>query len=361
MKPRVLVFELHHLGDAVLAVPFLQAAMRHSDVGVVCSASVSDLLGTLLPGLRIFPAKSSWLARLVQMLALRRTFRPTTTVCAWADARVAVLAWAAGGDRRFGLPMTEVNYYASGIPWRRRNLRIGQWIEWGFRMCGVTLVNEPSDRRDVLGSQLSVWTMLAARLGWEVDLTTPWFEVGQVSLGPEGDDFFAAHRRAGRRVCVVHPGGRLPTKQWPVAAYQTLLETFFAQNDLAVLIIKPPGEPAPVPVGPLQLQWECPSHAALKSCLALADVVLCNDSYPAHLASAIGKPVVAVFGSGEPAWFAPYGNEQNVVRSSACPFHPCIDRCRMPSIVCLESIPPAMVAETLARVLKPSQRLASGA
>ena len=36
MKPRLLIVELHHLGDAVLSLPFVRAAARTHEVHVLC-------------------------------------------------------------------------------------------------------------------------------------------------------------------------------------------------------------------------------------------------------------------------------------------------------------------------------------
>jgi ADP-heptose:LPS heptosyltransferase len=54
--------------------------------------------------------------------------------------------------------------------------------------------------------------------------------------------------------------------------------------------------------------------AALAALLAQCDVVVCNDSGPMHLATAVGTPVVAVFGSSEPARTGPVGPDHVVVR-----------------------------------------------
>jgi ADP-heptose:LPS heptosyltransferase len=86
-----------------------------------------------------------------------------------------------------------------------------------------------------------------------------------------------------------------------------------------------------------------------------ADACLANDSFAAHLAAAFGKPVVTVFGSGEPDWFAPFGNRQRVVATKACPHHPCIDRCVMPTYVCLESVTQTQVVSALQALLQEVQ------
>jgi ADP-heptose:LPS heptosyltransferase len=81
-----------------------------------------------------------------------------------------------------------------------------------------------------------------------------------------------------------------------------------------------------------------------------ADAVLCHDSMPAHLAAALGKPVITIFGSGEPDWFAPWNNRDRVVQLRVCPLHPCIDRCGMDRYLCLEAVEVGDVLAQLQRL-----------
>ena len=83
---------------------------------------------------------------------------------------------------------------------------------------------------------------------------------------------------------------------------------------------------------------QTPDLSSLAAALNRADAVLCHDSLPAHLAAALGKPVITIFGSGEPDWFAPWNNRDRVVQRRVCPLHPCIDRCGMDRYLCLEAV-----------------------
>lgn len=62
--------------------------------------------------------------------------------------------------------------------------------------------------------------------------------------------------------------------------------------------------------------------------LRRSDVLLTNDSGPMHLAAAIGKPTVALFGPTDPELTGPYG-EGHVVLRGKCEVGPCFQRrCR---------------------------------
>jgi ADP-heptose:LPS heptosyltransferase len=56
--------------------------------------------------------------------------------------------------------------------------------------------------------------------------------------------------------------------------------------------------------------------------IARAAVCVTNDSGPMHLAAALGRPVVAVFGPTDPVWVGPYGSPDTVVRAGV-PCSPC--------------------------------------
>jgi ADP-heptose:LPS heptosyltransferase len=56
------------------------------------------------------------------------------------------------------------------------------------------------------------------------------------------------------------------------------------------------------------------------------------------LAAAFGKPVVTLFGSGNPDWFAPWGSEHLVVVPEGRVLYPIIDHGAPPGSVHLDEI-----------------------
>jgi heptosyltransferase-2 len=87
----------------------------------------------------------------------------------------------------------------------------------------------------------------------------------------------------------------------------------------------------------------------LAGVLAGADAVLANDSGTAHLAAALGRPTVVIFGSTEPLWTAPRGERVAVARERVrC--SPCFRR-RCPLIdanACLRMVEPSAVVDAWA-------------
>jgi len=349
VKPRLLVIELHHLGDAVLALPFLRAARARYDVRVFCAKDVAILLQAFVPGLETAVAASGWPRRFLQAATELKKWQPAVTVCAWSDARAHLAARLAGAPRRLGFPVNAVNFYAPQIPWRRRRLEFGRAMETAAQRAGHPLLTDALQRGSVQESHLNNWRRIADALEIPLVLDPPWFDISALTPPPELQVFLEEQKKNRRPLWALHAGGRLATKRWPVERFETLLREYFAKKNLPVLILGSPGGETPGPASALQKTWTCSSHRELAALLHSADFLLCNDSYPAHLAAALGKPVFSIFGSGEPAWFSAFGNAQRVIRKPVCPHHPCIDRCVMPSPICLEAVTVEDVAGFLDR------------
>lgn len=343
-RPRLLVLELHHLGDAVMSLPFIRGAMRDHEVHVLCRPATAAVYRLLEQPPELLPWDPPWDrengqpgATFAQMAAQLRHGGWQTAVCAWADARVALLAARAGIPQRIGFPMTRGNYYAVERPWRKRRWLAGRLMETAGAMLlgGRPLWTVPLHRRRPDQPHLDCWRQIAGAVGGAWDETAPWFPPPPA---PEGVEALArAARSAGRRLLAVHAGGRLPTKRWPAERFAAALGSEAVRAVFAPVLIGAPGEPVP-DLGPGIPVVPTPDLAALAGLLARSEALLGNDSLAGHLAAALGKPVVSIFGSGQPAWFAPWGNEAGVVRRDVCPHHPCIDRCPMPSVVCLEAV-----------------------
>lgn len=349
MKPRLLVLELHHLGDAVLAIPFLREAAGRYEVAAYVTPATAGMLRTFLPDLRIFEAAGGWKSRWKQCRTQLRAWEPDVTVSSWSDTRVHIAARLTQARRRIGFPVTKANYYATHLGWRLRRLWAGQAIEFAARFVGDPLLTEHVFR-DPESRHLENWVLLAKRLGFSLPLKTPWFPWKPSPPSEKVRQFLAEAQAAGKPVWALHAGGRLPTKRWPVKRYVALLQDFFAARGLPVLIIRGPDTTIPMPQAPDQIVVDTTSHQELADLLSHADYLLANDSYSGHLAAALGKPVITIFGSGNPAWFAPYGDRNKAVWKDTCPYHPCIDRCQMSSYVCLAGVSESAVISALSEI-----------
>ena len=340
MKPRLLIVELHHLGDAVLSLPFVRAAQRDYEVHVLCRPATRAIYQLLAHPPKVHHFEPPWVSAdgassRESLSAARlqgRVLRPlefAVAVSAWADARVEALLWETRARERISFPMTRANYYASDLPWRRRRRWLGRLLEiaWRLRWPAQPLLTRSLHRRAPDQHHLRSWEQIAGSLDLSWDERAPWMAADPVA---------SALKTTTRPLLAVHTRARLPSKQWPLASWRQLLAHPEVTKLFEVVEILPPGT-EPLDAG-LARPVVTSDIGALASALAASDAVLCHDSLPAHLAAALGRPVVTIFGSGEPDWFAPWGQHERVVQRRVCPLHPCIDQCGMDRYVCLEAI-----------------------
>ena len=151
----------------------------------------------------------------------------------------------------------------------------------------------------------------------------------------------------------LQPGTRWPTKCWPAEYFAELVRQLavqFPDTRFAIL-----GTAEDRPLG------EMISRGAPERCLNLCgqtkllemvewlrrcELMVTNDTGPMHVAAALGKPLVALFGPTEPRRTGPYGHLENVLRIDL-PCSPCLkSHCvyEKPN-ECLKAISPAMVFE----------------
>lgn len=119
------------------------------------------------------------------------------------------------------------------------------------------------------------------------------------------------------------PGSIWPTKRWISEGYAEISRSLILEDGVVVVLIGGPddvrlcreiiekaGERILSVAGKARLME---SAAIIERCHLLVS----NDSAPAHIASALGIPTVAIFGPTIPAFgFAPYGFEDLVVQKS---------------------------------------------
>ena len=159
----------------------------------------------------------------------------------------------------------------------------------------------------------------------------------------------------------VAPGASHGPKRWPPDRFALVADQLASVHGMSVLLL---GSDADRPVaaevaGAMKepaLDWTGATDlallpAAVKRCRHL----VCNDSGPMHVATAVGTPVTGVFGATHPRLgFAPLGREDTAV-SLDLPCSPCSlhgDRpCRFRTHACMEDLPPQRVIAEVERRL----------
>lgn len=159
-------------------------------------------------------------------------------------------------------------------------------------------------------------------------------------------------------VVALAPGARWPTKAWPPAHWAALLDALLAEGLGFPVLLGGAAEAALCAglagggVGNLAGRTSIRETAAV---LEEARVLVTNDSAPLHLATAVGTPVVALFGPTVRGFgFAPLGPRDEILEDEVdcrpCSLHGG-DRCPRGHHRCLRGVQPDRVLGALRRVV----------
>ncbi|MDD5435412.1 MAG: lipopolysaccharide heptosyltransferase II, partial [Nitrospira sp.] len=142
----------------------------------------------------------------------------------------------------------------------------------------------------------------------------------------------------------INPSARWLKKRWPANLYAALIKRLIQELKAGIIIL---GSKEDIPVAE-EITSTADSKVAiaagntsLKTLTALlerVDILITNDSGPMHIAAALGRPVVALFGPTDPVLTGPYGNNHTVIRKDMeC--SPCFRKaCKHGRPLCMESI-----------------------
>ncbi|WGW12264.1 glycosyltransferase family 9 protein [Saxibacter everestensis] len=157
---------------------------------------------------------------------------------------------------------------------------------------------------------------------------------------------------------VVHPGAAVPARAWPPEHHAAAV-TLLSQAGYRVLVTGGPGETAITAQVAGSYATDLGGQTDLRTLAAVlagASAIVVGNTGPAHLAAAVGTPVVSLFAPVVPAirW-APYGvptvllgDQQAACRNTRA------RQCPVPGHPCLSSVRPV-------RVLEAVRQLAPGA
>jgi heptosyltransferase-1 len=130
-------------------------------------------------------------------------------------------------------------------------------------------------------------------------------------------DRFAVRTMVGeRRYAVLLPGTNWATKRWPAEKFAALIEPLKRRFGLdSVIAGRGPdtAAAAAIATGAIDLT----DRTTLRQLVALlegAAVVIANDSGPMHIAAALGRPLVTLFGPTNPVRTGPYQRPETVLR-----------------------------------------------
>ena len=299
-EPNFLVIRRRYLGDVVLIGSLLRNLKLHhpqARISVLCEAAYADVL-KLNPDVDetlAFPSRlTDWFLTVHEMR--KRQFTHVLDI-----------------DNR---DKTALLTRLSGAP-IRVTLTHGRRIHFpSFYTQSVIIPGSFLDDRHITELYLRLLELI------DVPLTTR-----DCRLVPRTEDLSAIQKvlqnlapHLSHPRILVHPGSRSPWRVWPPANFAKALDALMESNPNSVVLVAGPGERATVDaicaemtIKPARIDQNLtlPQLAAL---FASFDLLVCHDSGPMHLASAVGTRVVALYGSQKIAHWRPLGQANTTLQ-----------------------------------------------
>ncbi len=170
-------------------------------------------------------------------------------------------------------------------------------------------------------------------------------------------DAFLAALPAGGPLVVINPGTSswFKSKRWDVDYWASIADWLVREYDARVVVNWGPDEIDVVEAlmkavtttihrGP-----DLPDMRQVGYLMSRADLVVGSDTGPVHLASALSRPTIVLFGPYDPRLYYPYGHPERALYARV-PCSPCRYRA-CPEVDCMRLISPLDLARVIAAVL----------
>ncbi|MBL7114342.1 MAG: lipopolysaccharide heptosyltransferase II [Kiritimatiellae bacterium] len=335
MSEHVLICGVNWLGDAVMSMPALQLFRRqHPDVRITIAVKSRwrDLwrMQSAVDEVIEFPACTGDMWRVARMLSADGYNRAIILPNSFRSALVPFLA---GIPQRRGVPGQLRSLLLTDQVRMSRSEGAGQHQAWEYmQLLGV------DPQSDVL------------------PLPALEIDAGVVQ------GFLGEHSKEERWIGVLPGAARGASKRWPTDRFVQAAKALADKHSVRVMVLGAPAEASlcgQVAEGigdsavNLGGRTSIPELAAL---LQQCELVLCNDSGGMHLASAVGTPVVAIFGMTDPTVTGPIGSRHRVIRAEVAHASRDIPRESAAAEAALRSITVQQVCAAAESVLAESER-----
>jgi ADP-heptose:LPS heptosyltransferase len=329
---RVLLLRLERIGDLLMTLDAIAAA-RSAWPGATIDLAVGSWnrdLARLIPGIgTVITIDVPWLARegtgdrWSTLVSRAREWRGRYDVVAnfEPDIRSNFLVWLTGARRRAG-------YWTGGG---------GSFLTDGLEFDPSAHVSENSLRliRAVAGSSASAATPHSAQ---PVRLEVPADARARAAALLGG---------AGRPIVGVHVSGGRESKQWHLDRFAEVAKRLARERSATIVLTGSAADRPMVDLVRAQLTGHPVIDVAgsldlvtLAGLLAQLDLLVTGDTGPMHLASAVGTPIVALFGPADPRRYGPRSPLQRILRVDL-PCSPC-GQVRLPPERCRGHVPDCM-------------------
>ncbi len=361
---KVLILKPSSLGDIVQALPVLRLLKRklpNSEIYWWVESSFApllegdpDLAGVVRFERRGWAAPQRW-PGLWRSIRWMREQAFDYVIDLQSLARSGAFAWLANGKLTVGLdePREGARGFYDLIA--RRPSFHTHAVDWYLRVLPLLGLPGP----ETMSPASRNGSLTANGQNWNSAL----LQEESFNWLPQQPAIAAAIRRkwpvAGSRWIVLQPGARWSNKRWPAECFAEVVARLAVARPEFRFAILGASQDRPLaeiicrvdPARCLDLSGET-SLPEMVEWIRFSDLMVTNDSGPMHMAAALNKPVVALFGPTEPRRTGPYGQLDHTLQL-ALPCIPCLSaRCNyFKPMECLRALPPSAVFEAVQKEL----------
>jgi heptosyltransferase I len=363
---RILLIKLSAVGDVVHTIPLLNKLRQRypkARIDWLVTPPIAELL-TPNPAITNViefhrdewsaPWRAAPFVSAARLIAMLRAVQYDLVLDLQGQLRSGVFAFTSGAPVRIGFDKPRAGLWQASprkLPDDARRhawqgAREGSWLAYTHYVDLPTLDMHPVERYLRFGALLGLDNKPA-------DFSFP--------IPPEAttriEGLLDYYEIANARLVVMAPGTNWETKQWRSEAFAEVARHFLDKKFAVVLIGSGRdhavcAEVAALAPGAVNLAGETtlPELAAL---VRRGAICISNDSGPMHLAVALDRPVVSVFGPTDPIWAGPYRRGDAVLRADL-PCSPCylrqLSRCTH-GHDCMKDVAASAVIERAEKIL----------
>jgi heptosyltransferase II len=181
------------------------------------------------------------------------------------------------------------------------------------------------------------WLRLLCAVGKSPVVREPRLQVTPEEQRTAGEILAGHGIQNGEFLVGIHPGARSAVRQWGEENFRKVVERLRKEFPIKIIWFRDPGQKEGLKEDNQSISVSLPLRQFM-GVLAQCQMLICNDSGPMHIATALEVPVVAIFGPTEPAWFGPLGQQNRVVIQAGFWCRPCFDYCLFDQPYCLRTI-----------------------
>ena len=367
---RVLLIKLSAVGDVVHTVPILNKLRRRyptAQLDWLVTPAIAELL-------RHHPAITNVIEFEREAWSTPWRLRPFTSYARLAaklraaaydlvidmhgQFRTAALTLSTGAPARIGFDRPRASVWQASprnFPEQARKhawqgAREGSWLAYTHHIPVPTLDLHAVDR----------YLNVGPILGLDREPADFYFPIPQSALSRVGA-LLGAHSAARADIVIMAPGTVWETKHWGTDKFAAVAGHFLSR-EFAVILIGSQRERvvceevAALAPGAVDLAGMT-TLSELAALIRRSAISITNDSGPMHLAVALDRPAVSIFGPTDPIWIGPYQRANAVLQADlAC--SPCylrrLKHCRHDH-ACMRDVSPIGVIERAESMLRLSE------